>query len=71
MLSVTLLFMLMILFSTLSVVKFLICGNHRDALHDLVHLYNSKNVKKTHEWVLLLETLQAKAFNFTKSNTPP
>ena len=33
-------------------------------------LYNFKNVKNTHEGVLLLVKLQAKACNFTKSNTP-
>ena len=35
------------------------------------HLYNSKNVKNTHGGVLLLEKLQAKSLNFTKSNTTP
>ena len=35
------------------------------------HLYNLKNVKSTHEGVLLLVKLQAKACNFTKSNTLP
>ena len=34
------------------------------------HLYNLKNVKNTHGGVLLLVKLQAKACNFTKSNTP-
>ena len=34
------------------------------------HLYNSKNVKNTME-ALLLVKLQASAWNFTKSNTPP
>ena len=33
------------------------------------HLYNLKNVKKTHRGVLILVKLQTKAFNFTKSNT--
>ena len=33
-------------------------------------LYNFKNVKNTHEGVLHLVKLQAKACNFTKSNTP-
>ena len=35
------------------------------------HSYNLKNVKNTHEGVLLLVKLQALASNFTKSNTPP
>ena len=35
------------------------------------HLYNLKNVKNTHEEVLLLVKLQALACNFTKSNTSP
>ena len=35
------------------------------------HLYNLKNVKNTHGKVLILVKLQAKASNFTKSNTPP
>ena len=36
------------------------------------HLCNLKNVKNTHGGVLLLAAkLQAKACNFTKSNTPP
>ena len=33
------------------------------------HLCNSKNVKNTHGEVLLLEKLQAKSLNFTKSST--
>ena len=39
-----------------------------DALRDF---YNLKNVKNTHGEVLLLVKLQAKTFNFTKSNIPP
>ena len=35
------------------------------------HLYNLKNVKNTHEGVILLTKLQAEAFIFTKSNTLP
>ena len=35
------------------------------------HLSNLKNVKITHGRVLILVKLQAKACNFTKSNTPP
>ena len=35
------------------------------------HLYNLKNVKNTHGALLLLVKLQAKACNFTKSNSPP
>ena len=35
------------------------------------HLYNLKNVKNTHGGVLLLEKLQAEAYNFTKSDFPP
>ena len=35
------------------------------------HLYNLKNVKNTHEGVLLLVKLQAKACNFSKINTRP
>ena len=35
------------------------------------HLYNLKNVKNTHVGVLLLINLQAKAGNFTKSDTSP
>ena len=35
------------------------------------HLYNFKNVKNTHERVLLLVKFQAKTYNFTKRNTPP
>ena len=35
------------------------------------YLYNLKNVKNTHEGVLLLVKLQAEAYNFTKINTPP
>ena len=35
------------------------------------HLYNLKNMKNTHEWVLHLIKLQALAWNFTKINTPP
>ena len=48
-----------------------------DLHHNLVcyeiwcHLYNLKNVKNTHEWVLHLIKLQALAWNFTKINTPP
>ena len=34
-------------------------------------MYNLKNVNNTHGRVLLLVTLQAKACNFTKSNTSP
>ena len=40
----------------------------RFARHDL---YNLKNVKNSHGEVLLLVKLQAKAYNFTKSNTLP
>ena len=32
---------------------------------------NLKNVKNTHGGALFLVKLQAKAYNFTKSNTPP
>ena len=35
------------------------------------YLRNLKNVKNTHRGVLLLVKLQASAYNFTKSNTPP
>ena len=35
------------------------------------HLHNLKNVKNTHEGVLILVKLQALACNFTKTNTPP
>ena len=42
-----------------------------DALRDLYHLYNLKNVKSTYRVVLLLVTFQGLACNFTKSNTPP
>ena len=35
------------------------------------HSYNLKNVKSIHGRVLLLAKLQAKAWNFTKGNTPP
>ena len=35
------------------------------------HLYSLKNVKNTHGGMLILVTLQAKASNFTKINTPP
>ena len=35
------------------------------------HLYKSKNVKNTHRGVLPLVTLQASAYNFAKTNTPP
>ena len=35
------------------------------------HLYNLKNMKNTHGWVLLLVKLQASAGNFTKSSTLP
>ena len=35
------------------------------------HLYNFKNVKKTHGGVLTLVKLQASSLNFTKINTPP
>ena len=35
------------------------------------HLYNLKNVKKTHGGVLILEKLQAETCNFTEINTPP
>ena len=35
------------------------------------HMYNLKSAKDTHAGVLLLAKLGAKAYNFTKSNTPP
>ena len=35
------------------------------------HLYNLKKVKNTHVFVSLLVKLQAKAYNFTKSNATP
>ena len=35
------------------------------------HLHNLKHVKNTHGGVLLLVKLHAKAWNFTKDNTPP
>ena len=35
------------------------------------HLYNFKNVKNTHEGVLLLVKLQARAWNFPKNNNRP
>ena len=35
------------------------------------YLYNLKNVKNTHEGVLILVKLQASACNFTKINTLP
>ena len=43
----------------------------RDALRHLVPFVKLKNVKNTSWWVLLLVKLQAKACNFTESNTPP
>ena len=42
-----------------------------DALRNLVPFLEFKNVKNTYGGVLLLAKLQAKAYNFTKSNTPP
>ena len=42
-----------------------------DALRDLIPFVQSKNVKNTHGGVILLIKLQASAYNFTKSNTPP
>ena len=42
-----------------------------DALRNLVPFVEFKNVKNTHGGVLLLAKLQAKIYNFTKSNTPP
>ena len=42
-----------------------------DALRDLYHLYNFKNVKNTHGGVLLLVKFQTKARNFSKSSTLP
>ena len=42
-----------------------------DALRDLVSFIQLKNVKNTHEGVLLSVKLQAKARNYTKCNTPP
>ena len=48
------------------------CYKHKfDALHDLVSLVQFKKRENTHGGVLLLVKLQAKAWNFTKSNTPP
>ena len=35
------------------------------------HLYNLKNVKNTHEGVLLLVKLQVLVCSSTKNNTPP
>ena len=35
------------------------------------HLYNLKNLKNTYGEVLILAKLQASAFNFAKSSTPP
>ena len=35
------------------------------------HLHNLKNVKNAQGVVLFLVNLQVKAWNFTKSNTPP
>ena len=35
------------------------------------HLYNFKNVKNTHGWVVLLVKLQTETCNFTKSNISP
>ena len=43
-----------------------ICG----ALRDLLPFVQFKNVKNTHEGVLILVKLQASAYNFTKINTP-
>ena len=43
------------------------CG----ALRDLVPFVQFKNVKNTHEGVLVLVKLQAEACNFTKINIPP
>ena len=42
-----------------------------DTLRNLVPFVEFKNVKNTHGGVLLLAKLQAKVYNFTKSNTPP
>ena len=44
--------------------------NIRDALRDLVHLFNLRNLKNTHGEVLLLVKLQASACNFNESSTP-
>ena len=41
-----------------------------EALRDMVP-FAQINVKNTHGGVLLLVKLQASAFKFTKSNTPP
>ena len=49
------------------VVRFGIC----DPLRDLVSFVQFKNRKNIHGGVFLLVKLQAKACNFTKSNTPP
>ena len=43
----------------------------RDACTIWYHLYNLKNVKNTHEGVILLIKLQALPCNFTTSITPP
>ena len=42
-----------------------------DALSDLLPFTQFKTVKNTHGGVLLLVKLHAKAWNFTKGNTPP
>ena len=42
-----------------------------DALRNLVPFVEFKNLKNTYGGVLLLAKLQAKAYNFTKRNTPP
>ena len=42
-----------------------------DTFGDLLPFVQFKNVKNTHEGVLILVKLQASACNFTKINTPP
>ena len=42
-----------------------------NALHDLVPLYNVKNVKNINRGVLLLVKFQTEACSFIRSNTPP
>ena len=42
-----------------------------DALGDLLLFLQFKNVKNTHEGVLLLVKLQAEACNLTEINSPP
>ena len=38
-------------------------------IRSICNLYNLKNMKNTHEGVLLLVKLQIKAYDFTRSNS--